>query len=129
MSSLHTVDCPIKDIDAAARTSHALGGELVRQSQFQWHGHKSPCDYAIKVPGTSWEIGLIKDKDSDHYNLKFDTWSQQGEVLSKFLGGKAGLKFTNEYKLQAATAIARRKGFTVQRVHGNGKTQLILTGV
>lgn len=129
MSSLQTVDCPIIDIDAATTTAKILGGTLVRQSEFQWHGQKSPCEYAIKVPGTTWEIGLIKDATTKTYGLKFDNWSTCGQVLEQWLGGKDGKRFKKEYTIQTAINVARKKGYTAQRIEAKGKTRLVLTGM
>lgn len=144
MSHLDTIDLPVADIEAAKTTAKILGGELVRKSTYNWYGHHvgdyplpkgfteselGKCEYAIKVPGTTWEIGLAKAKGDDHYTLLFDFYGSQGRVLEQWLGGKDGKRFKKEYTVQCAINAAKRQGYMTRRIDVKGRTQLVLTGM
>lgn len=126
MSSLTTLAFKVKSIQAVDAAVKELGGTLSQQSKFQWHGRKSACSYAIKVPNTDWEIGLVKD--GDEYKLTYDTWSHNGQALKSFMGDGAA-RFKHAYTKHLYLQEAKRKGYVVHEKKVGGKTVLRLTNV
>lgn len=145
MSHVDRIDLEILDMEAAALAAKELGGTLVKQSTYAWWGTSvgdypipegftasdlGKCEYAIKVPGTEWEIGLAKAKGQQHYTMLFDFYGSSGAVLEKFLGGRQGNKFKSAYTKHTTILEARRQGWMVQTIKkNNGGTRLVLTGM
>jgi hypothetical protein len=77
------------------------------------------CDHAIKVPGASYEVGVVEMPDGT-YALRYDLWSSGG--LDAKLGKNAGF-LKQAYGIEAAKIAARRKGFSCyEQVQEDGKT-------
>lgn len=151
MSHVDKIDLKILDLEAARLAAKELGGELVRQSTYKWFGtfvgdaplpegftlaDLGKCEYAIKVPGTSWEIGLAKAKGQQHYTLLFDYYQSpypsdgpQGALLEKFLGGREGNKFKRVYAAHAVQLDARRKGYMTTRQTLKGGVQQLTINI
>lgn len=144
MSHVEDINLEIKDIEAMRAAAKELGGELVQQSTYEWWGTHvgdyplpkgfrkedlGKCEYAIKVPGTTWEIGLAKARGSDHYTALYDFFGSKGRPLEQFIGGREGYKLKQTYAVHAATNAAKRKGWMVQRKQVGNKIELTITGM
>jgi hypothetical protein len=143
MSHLDKIDLKILDIEAARLAAEELGGTLVKQVTYAWWGSHvgdyplpagfavedlGKCEYAIKVPGAEWEIGLAKGKGEQHYSLLFDFYGPRGKALEKYLGGRTADKFRQTYTVHAAMNAARKQGYLCQRkTLSNGTQQVIMS--
>lgn len=135
------------DIAAAEAAVRELGGQLVRQSTYKWYGtyvgntplpsgmtvdQLGKCEYAIKVPGSEWEIGLVKV--GNKYQLALDYWGNNGQRLVEFVGRMSDdnksfnpNKFKSAYTRHLQIAEAKRRGYMVQQTRVGNKTVLRLT--
>ena len=92
----HVVDCDVKitDLDALeAAVKEELGGELIRgKKSYKWWGRfegdyplpegvrqedLGKCDHVIKVPGASYEVGVVEQKDGS-FKLQYDFYTTGG---------------------------------------------------
>jgi hypothetical protein len=143
MSHVVAIQTELTDLQAIAATCRELGLTLkLGQKTFQWWGRSvgdyplpegqtkeslGQCDHAIGVPGTTWEIGLVKSGNG--YKLCFDFFGHKGRPILEAIGGEKGGKFLQAYGLNKATIEARRLGHNVSRVPGkNGAINLVVTG-
>jgi hypothetical protein len=84
------------------------------------------CEHAIGVPGTSWEIGLVRSEAG--YKLAFDFYGSSGLPILNAVGGQNAGKFLQTYGVHKATLEARKRGYTVQRKAAKGGAiQLVVT--
>ena len=67
------------------------------------------CDHAIKVPGATYEVGVVK-KDGNHV-LMWDFWQAGG--LEKAIGKDGGL-LKQGYAIEKAKLEAIKKGYSVK---------------
>ena len=44
------------------------------------------CEHAIRVPGSQYEIGVVKNPSGDGYRLIYDEWGTGGEQIAKKCG-------------------------------------------
>lgn len=151
MSHVVTLKTEIRDLDAAEAVIRELGGKLMRgQTTYKWWGRSmgdypipegmtadqlGKCDHAIKVPGTEWEIGLVKNPKTGGYRMVYDFFGRRGRPILQFLGvdenGKrSGTRpdFMQMYAAQKATMEARKRGLSVQRLTVGGNIKLVCTG-
>lgn len=83
------------------------------------------CSHAISVPGSGYDIGLVKNK-AGGYTLAYDYWGT-GAKLQQAIGPNGGL-FKQGYGIAKATLIARSKGYMMQKtVLPNGSVRLQVT--
>ena len=86
------------------------------------------CEHAIKVPGSRYEIGVVKNPRGNGYRLIYDEYGQQGKVITDRLGGTQLTKLKSEYGAVRATRHLQRQGYRVaRRVLANGTIKI--TGV
>lgn len=55
------------------------------------------CDHVIQVPGSYYEIGVVKSKDKEEYNLIYDFW--QGKEIEAACGGRELGKLKGKYTI------------------------------
>lgn len=144
MSHVVAIETIMRDLDAIKATCKELGLVFKQgQNTFQWWGQSvgdypipagmkaaelGQCDHAIGVPGTSWEIGLVRQANGG-FKLAFDFFGSQGAPIVKALGGKDARKFLQAYGVNMATLQAKRLGYNAQRVMGkNGAINVVITG-
>jgi hypothetical protein len=135
MSHVSEIDIVIRSLDALRAACERLGWHFIEgQTTYKWYGRwvgDSPlpkdtrnedlgkCNHAIKVPGASYEVGVVETEDGT-YALRYDFWSSGG--LDVKLGKNAGL-LKQAYGIEAAKIAARRKGFSCyEQVQEDGKT-------
>jgi len=85
-------------------------------------------EHAIKVPGSEYEVGVVKNPTGNGYRLIYDEYGSQGQAITKRLGGRQLTKLKTEYGVARATRHLQRSGYrVVRRVLANGTVKL--TGV
>lgn len=136
MSHLAKIELEINDLTALDKACKRMGFELMKgQKTYKWYGRwvgDSPlpegvdksklgtCDHAIKVPGASYEVGVLK-KDNGKYGLLWDYWGAGG--LPEKIGKNGGL-LKQAYTLEKAKMESIKKGYFVKEQKLNGKIQL-----
>jgi hypothetical protein len=150
MSHVCAIKTVLKDMEAVKATCKELGLEFKENQQtYKWWGssvgdYKVPagftaadlgkCTHAIGIPGSTWEVGVVKARNPDGtpaqgYTLMFDFFGTQGRPILAALGGETAGKFVQSYTLNKAAMDARKKGLFTKRVPGkNGAIQLHVTG-
>lgn len=124
MSHITEVKVAINDLAALKAACDALGFEFVEgQQTYKWFGQfvgDSPlpagveqhelgkCSHAIRVPGATYEVGVVKAKDGT-YRLRFDYWSS-GQLLGP-LGGQQASLLVQQYATHKVMRHLRSKGF------------------
>ena len=149
MSHVANVEVEINDLAALKTACEKLGVEFVEgQRTYAWYdkyladsdvGRQTvqdgfrpedfgTCEHAIKVPGSSYEVGVVKNPTGTGYRLIFDEYGPQGRAITSRLGGTQLTKLKTEYGVARATRHLRRSGYRVtRRVLANGTVKL--TGV
>jgi hypothetical protein len=108
MSHISKIELEVKDLGVLSQACSRLGLVLVRdQKTFTWYGRDSLCDQAIRIPGASYEIGVIQ-KDG-RYELQCDFYDAG---IEKAIGRQGGL-LKQAYAVEKTKLEARRKGYTV----------------
>lgn len=127
MSHITSIKVQVKDLEAFQAACRRLGLEFLRdQKTYMWYGTSMPdggrnfmryaalpegltletlgkCDHAVRVPGSSYELGLVKW--GDHYNL---VWDEMGFAQTLGTGGE---KLMQAYAIEAAKLEAQRQGY------------------
>lgn len=142
MSHVTDVKMRVRDIGALREAAEACGLELREgQTTYAWwgqfvgdsnaYGQHDPkdfgkCEHALRVKGTNprngssgpWEIGVVKAKDGDGFDLLYDRYGNAGRALEQHVGDSAK-RLKREYSAAMATRRAKatvvRRGFTLQR--------------
>ncbi len=135
MSHVTQIEIKVKSLEALKAACQRLGLEwLEGQKTYKWYGRHvgdypipegltvddmGKCTHAIKVPGASYEIGVL-DRGNGAFQLLWDFWSGGG--LERVLG-KGGGKLKQAYALEVAKVQARRAGYScIERVEEDGQT-------
>jgi hypothetical protein len=124
MSHVSEIELKIKSMDALKAACKRLGLEFVEgQKTYKWYGrfmgdYKIPewlkvedlgkCEHAIRVPGASYEIGIVEREGE--IKLLWDFWSSGG--LEGVLG-KGGGKLKQAYTIEQTKAVAKKAGYIV----------------
>jgi hypothetical protein len=119
-----TLKLEVRSLEALKAACQRLGLEFVEgQPSYVWFGHwvgDSPlpegftqgdlghCDHAIRVPGASYEIGVVFREGA--YHLLWDSWGQGG--LEAALGKECN-RLRQAYGVAAAILEAQRQGYSV----------------
>ena len=149
MSHVANVEVEINDLTALKTACGKLGLEFVQgQTTYKWFdryladsnvGRQTvrdgfrpedfgKCEHAIRVPGSNYEVGVVKNPTGNGYRLIYDEYGSQGQAITKRLGGTQLTKLKTEYGVARATRHLRRNGYrVVRRVLANGTVKL--TGV
>jgi hypothetical protein len=108
MSHISKIELEVKDLGVLGQACSRLGLQLQRdQRTFKWYGRDSLCDHAIRIPGASYEIGMIQ-RDG-RYELQCDFYDRG---IEKAIGRQGGL-LKQAYAVEKTKIEARRKGYTV----------------
>lgn len=82
------------------------------------------CAHAISVPGSSYDIGLLKNPETGGYKLYFDYFGHNGRQIQEVIG-QSGQKFLQIYSAHKLTAASKKMGWMVNRQHQtNGDIKL-----
>ena len=112
----------VSDLEALDDVFTGLGCTLVRGQTTHafWNRKQSPCEHAVKVPGTSYEIGLVKSGGG--WTLAYDAYDG---VIESVCGRK--LQTVNEgYVRRVAHKSLARRGFRFREERlGDGRLQLV----
>jgi hypothetical protein len=154
MSHVESVNVVITDLKALEAACARLGVEFVQNKKtYEWFGtsvgdYKLPvgfaasdlghCAHAIRVPGVTYEVGVVPARNPDGtpakgFTLLYDFWGtgankrHDGELLKKKFG--AGLtQLVDAYSIEALKAKARAQGhLTREVVRPDGKINLHVT--
>lgn len=143
MSHVAKIEIEIKDLQALRAAAARLGGELLEgKKNYAWYGRHvgdyplpdgfaaddlGKCEHAIRIPGASYEIGVVRRRDGrPGYTLLWDFYSPGG--LEQKLG-KNGQKLVQAYGVEAAKIAARRAGYMVsESVRADGSIALRMSG-
>ncbi len=152
MSHVTDVKLHVTDEDALEEACQLLGLKLNKgQSTYRWYGRwvndfsgakaavtlghdpktfGKGADHTISVMGvdSAYEIGVVKSKQGEGYDLLFDAWGAGGHKLQAVAGKDLSL-LRQEYAVAVATKAVRRKlgrkGFKVKRENlANGMVRL-----
>ena len=125
MSHLVTIEARIMDLSAVHSACITMGWEFVEgAASFAWWGYpkpeQAPCSHKIVVPGSKYEIGLVKSEDGTCYQPRYDDMlccKKHGSLTAA--NGLAG--FLREYELEKTRRFFKRKGirFTERRENGH----------
>ena len=108
MSHISKIELEVKDLAVLSQACTRLGLSLVKaQKTFRWYGQEAQCDHCIRVPGASYEIGVIGR--NGWYELNCDYYDKN---LEKVLGRKGGL-LKQAYAAEKTRIEARKKGYSV----------------
>ena len=109
MSHISKIELEVKDLGTLKQACNRLGLNLHEgQKTFKWYGQEDGrCDHAIRVPGATYEIGVIKT--GDLYELECDYFDY---ARGKAIGQSGGL-LKQAYAIERTKTEARRKGHSV----------------
>ena len=108
MSHISKIELEVKDLGVLGQACSRLGLSLIRdQKTYKWYGRDSACHHAIRIPGATYEIGVIQ-KDG-RYELQCDFYDAG---IEKAIGRQGGL-LKQAYAVEKTKLEARRKGYTV----------------
>lgn len=139
MSHISQIELEIKDLGALKAAVKELGYEFrENQKTYAWYGHfvgdtplpdgisqedLGKCSHAIRVPGCSYEIGVVEKGPS--YILLWDYWHAGG--LAKVIGNNAGI-LKQAYALERIRREARLKHYKFQEKRlPNKSVRIVLT--
>jgi hypothetical protein len=123
MSHLSKIEIQINDMQALKQACQVMGLEFAENHrQFKWYNGFSPCEHVIRVPGASYELGVIRNGQT--YELQCDFWSTGG--LQDRLGHNGNL-LKKHYSLERVKNEARNKRYHIKEQPIQNGTRLILT--
>lgn len=142
MSHVTTVSLKIRDLDALDEACEQLGLTLNRgKKTWRWYGSwqndfagqqaaasqgfdpkqfgRGEHSISVKNSGANaYEIGVLKARDGDGYELLYDSWGSGGRAIEAVAGPQLP-KLKQEYAISAATRKATetlgKKGFKATR--------------
>lgn len=123
MSHISKIEMEINDLQALKQACQILGAEFIaNQRTYKWYSGQNPCSHVIRVPGASYEVGVIQKGKA--YELEWDEYSPGGLVST--LGHNA-CHLRKHYSLERVKNEARKKRYQIQEQAISGGTRLILT--
>lgn len=138
MSHVAKIELEITDLDSLKAACKALDLEFVcNQKTYAWYGRHvgdyplpegitteelGRCDHAIRVPGASYEVGVVRR--GNKFALLWDFYQAGG--LERVLGKGAGM-LKKAYAVERVRREAKLKGYHVQERKTVQGVQLVLT--
>lgn len=123
MSHLSKIEIQINDLQALQQACRVMGLAFAEnQRQFKWYNGLSPCDHVIRVPGASYELGVVRN--GKNYELQCDFWSSGG-LVDKL--GQNGNLLKKHYSLERVKSEARKNRYNIREQRIENGTRLILT--
>lgn len=139
MSHVAKIELEINDLDTLKAVCERLCIEFVPdQKHYRWYGEHvgdyalpegftvddlGRCDHAIRVPGASYEVGVVRR--GGKYVLLWDFYSTGG--LERKLGKGAG-QLKQAYAVERVRREARLKGYQVREQRNEHGIRLTLAG-
>jgi len=116
MSHISKIELEVKDLGILGQACTRLGLTLIKgQKNFKWFGKDAQCKHAIRVPGATYEIGVLNRNGIYELNCDF----LDGNI-EKAVGRRGGL-LKQAYAVEKTKAEARKKGYSVlERQTDNG---------
>lgn len=127
MSHVAKIELEVTDLKVLSKAAQRLGCTFKEnQTIFEFYaGQKSVCDHVIRVPNSTYEVGVIKSKANPKaWDLSWDNWATGG--LTKTLGVNAGL-LKQAYGIEATKAAAKAKGYIATEKKTKDGIQVIVT--
>ncbi len=109
-------DIAITDLDILEEAANRLGYHMKKGTSIRYHGGtQNTAEYIIEVPGTDWNIGVVKQKDGS-YKLVGDTYGDRGRKVAE-----AVKKIAQLYTAEATASAARKQGYSVMEEYLAGQ--------
>lgn len=138
MSHIARIELEINDLQTLKRACEKLGLQFIEnQTTYKWYGSwvgdtplpdgitiqdLGKCDHAVKVPGASYEIGVVRKESK--YILLWDFYRPGG--LERKLGRNAG-RLKQSYTLERVRKEARLKGLRLCEKKMEKGIRMVLT--
>lgn len=138
MSHIAKIELQIKDLDTLRAACEQMSLQFMPDQRFyKWYGRAvadypipegfsaadmGKCDHAIRVPGASYEIGVVHR--NGNYLLLWDFYSEGG--LERVLGKGAG-RLKQAYSVERVRREAKLKGYHVQERKTEQGIRMVLT--
>ena len=143
MSHIANISLVVKDLDVLKKTCKEMGFEFMEgQTKYKWFGQfvgDSPmpegltieqlgkCSHAIRVPGATYEIGVIRDqKNPRHYHLHCDEWVSGGLVPKIGIGGGLLKQQYAKQNVLKATQLKRLSAKESKTEDGHIKLRILI---
>jgi len=112
MSHMAKIKGQIKNLEALKRASSKLGLAFIENatSARYYANNTVKCSHKITMPNTSYEIGVVKEKD-DTYGLQTDFYDAN---VTKAIG-RDGVKLRDSYNEEVTRMFAESTGKSVFR--------------
>ena len=145
MSHVSNLVLEILDLDVLKTACNQMGLTFVEnQKTYAWYGTYladsdvgrstvtsgfnpedfGKCEHAITVPGSSYEIGVVRNPSGNGYRLIYDEYGQ-GQSIAKHCGGTDLPRIKQSYAEARATKHVVRQGYRVtRRVLANGRVEI-----
>ena len=109
MSHISKIELEVKDLGTLKQACTRLGLNIIEgKKTFKWYGQEDfPCDHAIRIPGATYEIGVVKN--GNLYELSCDYWDS---AIGKGIGKNGGL-LKQAYAIERTKTEVRRKGYSI----------------
>jgi len=138
VSHVAKIEMEIRDLDTLKCACEQLGFQFMTDQRFyRWYGESvgdypvpegftaadmGKCDHAIRVPGASYEVGVVQRNGK--YLLLWDFYRQGG--LERVLG-KGACRLKQAYSVERVRREAKLKGYHVQERKTEQGIRLVLT--
>lgn len=80
------------------------------------NGFLGKCLHKIRIPGTSYEVGVIRRPSDGKWALLWDSFGSVGHAVNAAMGGADGAKFRLACAKAKTKMEARRCGFIVREI-------------
>jgi len=109
MSHISKIELEVRDLGILRQACSRLGLNMLEGKRtFKWYSQEEGrCDHTIRVPGATYEIGVIKT--GDLYELQCDYYDPG---IGKAIGQTGGL-LRQAYAIERTKTEARRKGYSI----------------
>jgi len=116
MSHIAKIELEVTDLESLSKACSHLGLNLVMgKTSFKWFNGDGKCQHAIKVPGASYEIGLVLNNDRFELQTDFFDKGIEGAI------GKNGGLLKQRYAVERTRSEAIQKGYRViEKQNDNG---------
>jgi hypothetical protein len=147
MSHVVSIQTQVHDLNAVKAACQELGLTFKEnQKTIRWYGKwvddysrddaayklgiptdkYGTSDHAIEVPGSSYDVGLLKDEKTGGYRLYFDFYANNGKVIQEAIG-QNGQKFIQYYAAHKIAMESKLKGYFIQHKNeSNGHIKLTI---